>query len=357
MQELRDKYISAIAEAEDEAALESVRLAAVGKKGEVSLKMRELGKMTPEERQTVGPALNALKEEVNSAIAARKTALADAALEERLRTEWLDVTLPARRRGQGTLHPVSQVTEEVTAIFADMGFAVAEGPRVDTDWYNFDALNSPSHHPARAEMDTFYMHRAEGDNRPPHVLRTHTSPVQVRTMEKTGAPVRIICPGGVYRADYDQTHTPMFHQVEGLVVDKDISMAHLKWVLEEFVKAFFNVEHAELRFRASHFPFTEPSAEVDLRCSWDKGQLKVGEGDDWMEILGSGMVHPKVLAAGGIDPEAYQGFAFGMGIDRIAMLKYGIPDLRAFFDSDLRWLRHYGFTALDQPTLHGGLAR
>ncbi len=357
MQELRDKYISAIAEAEDEAALESVRLAAVGKKGEVSLKMRELGKMTPEERQTVGPALNALKEEVNSAIAARKTALADAALEERLRTEWLDVTLPARRRGQGTLHPVSQVTEEVTAIFADMGFAVAEGPRVDTDWYNFDALNIPSHHPARAEMDTFYMHRAEGDNRPPHVLRTHTSPVQVRTMEKTGAPVRIICPGGVYRADYDQTHTPMFHQVEGLVVDKDISMAHLKWVLEEFVKVFFNVEHAELRFRASHFPFTEPSAEVDLRCSWDKGQLKVGEGDDWMEILGSGMVHPKVLAAGGIDPEAYQGFAFGMGIDRIAMLKYGIPDLRAFFDSDLRWLRHYGFTALDQPTLHGGLAR
>lgn len=357
MQELRDKYISAIAEAEDEAALESVRLAAVGKKGEVSLKMRELGKMTPEERQTVGPALNALKEEVNSAIAARKTALADAALEERLRTEWLDVTLPARRRGQGTLHPVSQVTEEVTAIFADMGFAVAEGPRVDTDWYNFDALNIPSHHPARAEMDTFYMHRAEGDNRPPHVLRTHTSPVQVRTMEKTGAPVRIICPGGVYRADYDQTHTPMFHQVEGLVVDKDISMAHLKWVLEEFVKAFFNVEHAELRFRASHFPFTEPSAEVDLRCSWDKGQLKVGEGDDWMEILGSGMVHPKVLAAGGINPEAYQGFAFGMGIDRIAMLKYGIPDLRAFFDSDLRWLRHYGFTALDQPTLHGGLAR
>ncbi len=357
MQELRDKYISAIAEAEDEAALESVRLAAVGKKGEVSLKMRELGKMTPEERQTVGPALNALKEEVNSAIAARKTALADAALEERLRAEWLDVTLPARRRGQGTLHPVSQVTEEVTAIFADMGFAVAEGPRVDTDWYNFDALNIPSHHPARAEMDTFYMHRAEGDNRPPHVLRTHTSPVQVRTMEKTGAPVRIICPGGVYRADYDQTHTPMFHQVEGLVVDKDISMAHLKWVLEEFVKAFFNVEHAELRFRASHFPFTEPSAEVDLRCSWDKGQLKVGEGDDWMEILGSGMVHPKVLAAGGIDPEAYQGFAFGMGIDRIAMLKYGIPDLRAFFDSDLRWLRHYGFTALDQPTLHGGLAR
>ena len=357
MQELRDKYISAIAEASDEAALETVRLAAVGKKGEISLKMRELGKMTPQERQIAGPALNAMKDEVNSALLARKSALADAALEERLQSEWLDVTLPARKRDHGTIHPVSQVIEEVTAIFADMGFSVAEGPRVDTDWYNFDALNIPSHHPARAEMDTFYMHRQDGDKRPPHVLRTHTSPVQIRTMEKTGAPVRIICPGGVYRADYDQTHTPMFHQLEGLAVDKEISMAQLKWVLEEFVKAFFNVEHAELRFRASHFPFTEPSAEVDLRCSWQDGQLKVGEGDDWMEILGSGMIHPKVLAAGGIDPEQFQGFAFGMGIDRIAMLKYGIPDLRAFFDSDLRWLRHYGFSALDQPTLHGGLAR
>ncbi|MFZ9019112.1 MAG: phenylalanine--tRNA ligase subunit alpha [Paracoccaceae bacterium] len=357
MEELRAKFINAIAEAADEAALEDVRIAAVGKKGEVALKMRELGKMSPEERQVAGPALNALKDEINSALAARKASLADAALEERLRSEWLDVTLPARRRGQGTIHPVSQVTEEVTAIFADMGFAVAEGPRIDSDWYNFDALNIPGHHPARAEMDTFYMHRGEGDNRPPHVLRTHTSPVQIRTMEKTGAPVRVICPGGVYRADYDQTHTPMFHQVEGLAVDKDISMANLKWTLEEFVKAFFNVDNVELRFRASHFPFTEPSAEVDLRGSWADGQLRVGEGDDWMEILGSGMVHPKVLAAGGIDPEQWQGFAFGMGIDRIAMLKYGIPDLRSFFDSDLRWLRHYGFAALDQPTLHGGLAR
>ncbi|MEL0285805.1 MAG: phenylalanine--tRNA ligase subunit alpha, partial [Paracoccaceae bacterium] len=229
MEELRAKFINAIAEAADEAALEDVRIAAVGKKGEVALKMRELGKMSPEERQVAGPALNALKDEINSALAARKASLADAALEERLRSEWLDVTLPARRRGQGTIHPVSQVTEEVTAIFADMGFAVAEGPRIDSDWYNFDALNIPGHHPARAEMDTFYMHRGEGDNRAPHVLRTHTSPVQIRTMEKTGAPVRVICPGGVYRADYDQTHTPMFHQVEGLAVDNDISMANLKW--------------------------------------------------------------------------------------------------------------------------------
>ena len=357
MDDLKSKYLGQIADAADEAALETIRLAAVGKKGEVSLKMRELGKMTPEERQTAGPQLNALKDEINSALAAKKAALGDAALNERLRTEWLDVTLPSRDRRQGSVHPVSQVTEELTAIFAEMGFSVAEGPRIDTDWYNFDALNIPGHHPARAEMDTFYMHRAEGDNRPPHVLRTHTSPVQIRSMEKMGAPLRIICPGGVYRADYDQTHTPMFHQVEGLAVDKDISMANLKWVLEEFFAAFFEIDGIKTRFRASHFPFTEPSAEVDIQCSWEGGQLRIGEGDGWLEVLGSGMVHPKVLAAGGIDPDTWQGFAFGMGIDRIAMLKYGIPDLRAFFDSDLRWLRHYGFASLDVPTLHSGLSR
>lgn len=357
MDDLREKYLSAVQNVQDEPSLEELRLAAIGKKGEISLKMRELGKMTPEERQTVGPKLNALKDEINAALAAKKAALGDAALEARLAEEWLDVSLPARDRPMGTVHPISQVIDEVTAIFADMGFAVAEGPRIDTDWYNFDALNIPGHHPARAEMDTFYMARADGDNRPPHVLRTHTSPVQIRAMEAQGAPIRIICPGGVYRADYDQTHTPMFHQVEGLAVDKDISMAQLKWVLEEFIKSYFEVDAVDLRFRASHFPFTEPSAEVDIRCSWEGGTLKVGEGDDWLEILGSGMVHPKVLKAGGIDPEIWQGFAFGMGIDRIAMLKYGIPDLRAFFDSDLRWLRHYGFAALDQPSLAAGLSR
>ncbi|MDV4169471.1 phenylalanine--tRNA ligase subunit alpha [Rhodovulum sp. FJ3] len=357
MDDLRQKYIDAIANAADEGALEQLRLQAVGKKGEISLKMRELGKMTPEERQVAGPALNALKDEINSALAGKKAALADAALEERLRGEWLDVTLPVRPRRQGTIHPVSQVTEEVTAIFADMGFAVAEGPQIESDWYNFDALNIPPEHPARQEHDTFFMHRAEGDDRPPHVLRTHTSPVQIRAMQAQGAPIRVIAPGRVYRCDYDQTHTPMFHQVEGLAIDKDISMANLKWVLEEFCRAFFEIDEVELRFRASHFPFTEPSAEVDIRCSWDNGTLKLGEGDDWLEILGSGMVHPKVLAAGGIDPNEYQGFAFGVGIDRIAMLKYGIPDLRAFFDSDLRWLRHYGFSALDVPTLHAGLSR
>ncbi|KAA0917576.1 phenylalanine--tRNA ligase subunit alpha [Aquicoccus porphyridii] len=357
MDDLRDKYIKLIADAGDESTLEDLRVQAVGKKGEISLQMRELGKMSAEERQVMGPRLNALKDEINSALAAKREALADAALDERLRGEWLDVTLPARGRRAGTIHPISQVTEEVTAIFADMGFAVAEGPQVESDWHNFDALNIPGHHPARAEMDTFYMHRAEGDERPPHVLRTHTSPVQIRSMELQGAPIRVICPGRVYRADYDQTHTPMFHQVEGLALDTDISMANLKWTLEEFVKAFFEVDDVELRFRASHFPFTEPSAEVDIRCSWEGGQLKVGEGDDWLEILGSGMVHPNVLRAGGINPNVHQGFAFGMGIDRLAMLKYGIPDLRAFFDSDLRWLRHYGFASLDVPTLHGGLSR
>ncbi|MCE6959511.1 phenylalanine--tRNA ligase subunit alpha [Cereibacter sphaeroides] len=354
---LRGKYIEAIAAASDEAALEEVRLAALGKKGEISLKMRELGQMTPEERSTVGAALNRLRDEIDASLRARKAGLADAALDARLKTEWLDVTLPGRPRRMGTIHPVSQVMAELTAIFADMGFAVAEGPQVESDWFNFDALNIPPEHPARQEHDTFFMARAEGDARPPHVLRTHTSPVQIRAMQAQGAPIRVIAPGRVYRMDMDQTHTPMFHQVEGLAIDRDISMANLKWVLEEFCRAFFEVPSVELRFRASHFPFTEPSAEVDIRCSWEGGQLKIGEGDGWLEILGSGMVHPKVLAAAGVNPDEWQGFAFGMGIDRIAMLKYGIPDLRAFFESDLRWLRHYGFAALDMPDLAGGLSR
>ena len=350
---LRAKYLGAVLEAADEAALEAVRLAALGKKGEVALMMRDLGGMSPEERQTTGKALNALKDELDSALRARKAALGDAALDERLRAEWLDVTLPARPRRMGTIHPVSQVTEECAAIFADMGFAVAEGPQVETDWYNFDALNIAPEHPARQEHDTFFLHRAEGDARPPHVLRTHTSPVQIRAMQAQGAPIRVIAPGRVYRMDMDQTHTPMFHQIEGLAIDRDISMANLKWVLEEFFSAYFGAR-VRTRFRASHFPFTEPSAEVDIQCSWVGGTLKVGEGDGWLEVLGSGMVHPKVLTAGGIDPDQWQGFAFGMGIDRMAMLKYGVPDLRAFFDSDLRWLRHYGFAALEAPSLHAG---
>lgn len=354
---LRMTWLAKVAEAADEASLETVRLAALGKKGEISLKMRELGKMTPEQRQTEGKALNALRDEIDSALRAKKAAFEDEALNARLQTEWLDVTLPGRPRPAGTIHPVSQVIAEVTEIFADMGFAVAEGPQVESDFFNFDALNIPPEHPARQEHDTFFMARAEGDQRPPHVLRTHTSPVQIRAMQQSGAPIRVICPGRVYRMDMDQTHTPMFHQVEGLAIGKDISMANLKWTLEEFCRAFFEVEEVELRFRASHFPFTEPSAEVDIRCSWEGGQLKIGQGDDWLEILGSGMVHPKVLKAAGVDPDEYQGFAFGMGIDRIAMLKYGIPDLRAFFESDLRWLRHYGFAAGDLPTISGGLSR
>ncbi|MDO5621184.1 MAG: phenylalanine--tRNA ligase subunit alpha [Paracoccus sp. (in: a-proteobacteria)] len=354
---LRQQWLDRIAAAADPAGLEEVRLAALGKKGEISLKMRELGQMTPEERQTTGAALNRLRDELDAALRARKAALEDAALDARLAGEWLDVTLPGRPRPAGTIHPVSQVMDEVTTIFADMGFAVAEGPQVESDWFNFDALNIPPEHPARQEHDTFFMHRAADDPRPPHVLRTHTSPVQIRAMQEQGAPIRVIAPGRVYRMDMDQTHTPMFHQVEGLAIGRDISMANLKWTLEEFCRAFFEVEEVELRFRASHFPFTEPSAEVDIRCSWEGGKLTIGEGDSWLEILGSGMVHPKVLAAAGVDPAEYQGFAFGMGIDRIAMLKYGIPDLRAFFESDLRWLRHYGFAAGDVPSVAGGLSR
>ena len=353
---LKAKYLTAIAAALDEAALEEVRLSALGKKGEISLKMRDLGQMDPVQRQAAGAMLNILKDEVEAALRAKKAALGDAALNDRLNAEWLDVTLPGRPRRMGSIHPVSQVLDELTAIFADMGFAVAEGPQVESDWYNFDALNIPPEHPARQEHDTFFMARADGDIRPPHVLRTHTSPVQIRAMTEQGAPIRVIAPGRVYRMDMDQTHTPMFHQVEGLAIDRNISMANLKWVLEEFCRAFFEVPSVELRFRASHFPFTEPSAEVDIRCSWEGGQLKIGQGDKWMEILGSGMVHPKVLAAAGVDPTQWQGFAFGMGIDRIAMLKYGIPDLRAFFESDLRWLKHYGFAALDMPDLAGGLS-
>lgn len=357
LSDLRQTWLDRISAAADPAALEDVRVAALGKKGEISGRMKELGRMTPEERQTAGAALNRLKDEVDAALRARKAGLEDAALDARLREEWLDVTLPGRPRPQGTIHPVSQVTEEVTAIFADMGFSVAEGPQVESDWFNFDALNIAPEHPARQEHDTFFMARAEGDNRPPHVLRTHTSPVQIRAMQERGAPIRVIAPGRVYRMDMDQTHTPMFHQVEGLAIDRDISMAQLKWTLEEFCRAFFEVPSVELRFRASHFPFTEPSAEVDIRCSWEGGTLKIGEGSSWLEILGSGMVHPKVLAASGVDPEQWQGFAFGMGIDRIAMLKYGIPDLRAFFESDVRWLKHYGFAPGDVPSVAGGVSR
>ncbi len=352
--ELESQLVSAVEAAGDEATLDTVRVSALGKKGAISERMKTLGAMSPDERKQAGQALNAIKDKVAAAIASRSASLKEAALEARLATEFVDVTLPARPEMQGSVHPVSQVWEEITQIFGDMGFAVAEGPHIETDWYNFGALNIPDDHPARQEHDTFYFNPKPDGSR--MVLRTHTSPVQIRTMQTSETPIRIIAPGRTFRCDSDQTHTPMFHQVEGLVLDDKTHLGHLKWCLEEFCKAFFEVDAVKMRFRASHFPFTEPSMEVDINCSWEKGHVKVGVGDSWLEILGSGMVHPNVIRAGGLDPDKVQGFAFGMGIDRLAMLKYGIPDLRAFFEADLRWLRHYGFRSLNVPTLAGGLS-
>lgn len=352
--ELESQLVSAVEAAGDEATLDTVRVSALGKKGAISERMKTLGAMSPDERKQAGQALNAIKDTVAAAIASRSASLKQAALEARLATEFVDVTLPARPEMQGSVHPVSQVWEEITQIFGDMGFAVAEGPHIETDWYNFGALNIPDDHPARQEHDTFYFNPKPDGSR--MVLRTHTSPVQIRTMQNSETPIRIIAPGRTFRCDSDQTHTPMFHQVEGLVLDDKTHLGHLKWCLEEFCKAFFEVDAIKMRFRASHFPFTEPSMEVDINCSWEKGHVKVGVGDSWLEILGSGMVHPNVIRAGGLDPDKVQGFAFGMGIDRLAMLKYGIPDLRAFFEADLRWLRHYGFRSLNVPTLAGGLS-
>jgi phenylalanyl-tRNA synthetase alpha chain len=354
LDQLESETLKLIADAGDEAALEAVRVSALGKKGSISERMATLGKMAPEERKAAGAALNVIKDRVTEAIAVKKSALADAALNARLATERVDITLPVRPELRGTVHPVSQVWEEVVQIFGDLGFSVAEGPHIEDDFHNFDALNMPPDHPARQEHDTFYFHEKPDGSR--MVLRTHTSPVQIRTMLSSKPPIRIIAPGRTFRSDSDMTHTPMFNQVEGLVIDETAHMGNLKWVLQEFCKAFFEIDEVKMRFRASHFPFTEPSMEVDIQYSREGGQLKLGLGDKWMEILGSGMVHPNVIKAGGLDPAKYQGFAFGMGIDRIAMLKYGIPDLRAFFESDLRWLRHYGFRSLQMPNLAGGLS-
>jgi phenylalanyl-tRNA synthetase alpha chain len=348
--------LAAVGTAADEASLETVRVSALGRKGSVSELLKTLGTMTPAERQTAGPAINGLKDRVNDALVARKAILREEALSRRLAAEAVDVTLPVRRSPleTGRIHPVSQVIDEITAICADLGFSIAEGPDIETDYYNFTALNFPVGHPAREMHDTFFFNpNAEGERL---LLRTHTSPVQIRTMEKQKPPIRVVIPGRTYRQDSDQTHTPMFHQLEGLVIEEDTNIGHLKWVLEEFCRAFFEVDKVEMRFRPSFFPFTEPSMEVDIRCRRIGNEIRFGEGDDWLEILGCGMVHPNVLRHGGIDPDRYQGFAWGMGIDRIAMLKYGMPDLRAFFDADVRWLRHYGFRPLDLPTLAGGLS-
>jgi phenylalanyl-tRNA synthetase alpha chain len=334
-------------------ALDEVRVKAIGKSGSITALLKTLGTMSAEDKAAKGPLFNGLRERLTAALAHRKADLETAALNQKLATEKVDITLPVAAAPQGRLHPIHQVMDELTEIFADLGFAVAEGPEIETDWHNFTALNIPPEHPARAMHDTFYFPANETGER--MVLRTHTSPVQIRTMMSQKPPIRIIAPGRTYRSDSDATHTPMFHQVEGLVIDRTTSMAHLRWCLETFIKAFFEVDHVVTRFRPSFFPFTEPSAELDVQCSWEGGELKVGEGNDWLEILGCGMVHPKVIAACGLDPDEFQGFAFGCGIDRLAMLKYGMTDLRAFFDADLRWLRHYGFSVLDVPTLSGGV--
>lgn len=351
---LEAELLAEVAALPDEAGLEALRLAELGKKGRVSLMMRQLGGMSPDARQTIGPALNGLRDRLAEAIANAKTVLADAALDARLASDTRDMTLSAAPERVGALHPVMQVFEEMAAIFAEMGFAVAEGPDIEDDFHNFTALNFPEGHPSREMHDTFFFGPdADGQRK---LLRTHTSPVQVRTMMSQEPPIRIIAPGRVYRCDWDATHTPMFHQIEGLVIGRDIHMGHLKGCLERFVAAFFEVDQVIAQFRPHFFPFTEPSAEMDVRCDRSGGQVRVGEGDDWLEILGCGMVHPNVIAQCGLDPEVWQGFAFGMGVDRLAMLKYGMNDLRPYFEADPRWLSHYGFKPWLLPTVAGGLS-
>ena len=350
---LKSELLTAAHAAPDLAALEALRVSGLGKKGRITQLMKGLGGLDPEARKAQGQALNQVKDALQSAIEARKAELEEVELERRLAEESLDVSLPARPREVGLVHPISQTMEELVAIFGEMGFTVAEGPHIEDDFHNFDALNIPPEHPARQEMDTFYFPEKSDGSR--MVLRTHTSPVQVRTMQATKPPIRVIAPGRTFRADHDATHSPMFHQVEGLVIDESTHMGHLKGTLIEFCRAYFGVDDLPVRFRPSYFPFTEPSAEVDIGCSKKGGQLVIGAGDDWLEILGCGMVNPKVLENCGIDSTKYQGFAFGMGIERIAMLKYGMPDLRPFYDSDIRWLRHYGFVPLETPSMVRGL--
>ncbi len=352
---IKKEVEEASAAATSVAALENVRVEALGKKGRVTQLMKGLGGLAPDERKRKGAIYNRLKDEIGEILENRRAELERLALGERLASERVDVTLPCRPESmpEGRIHPISQTLDEVVAIFGEMGFMVAEGPDIEDDFHNFSALNIPPEHPARQMHDTFYL---PGDGEP-LVLRTHTSPVQVRTMQAVKPPLRIIAPGRAYRCDSDMTHTPMFHQVEGLVVDESTHMGHLKGCLTDFCRAYFEVEDLPLRFRPSFFPFTEPSAEVDIGCSRKEGELKIGGGDDWLEILGCGMVHPNVLEACGVDSGVFQGFAFGLGVERIAMLKYGIPDLRTFFEADLRWLRHYGFLPLDIPSMLAGLSR
>ena len=355
LETLETDLTAQITSAASEAALEEVRVAALGKKGAVSERMKTLGKMSPDERKEMGPALNGLKTRIADAIEAKKAELEEAALDARLASEKVDVTLPVAPEAKGSIHPVSQVTDEIIAIFSAMGFSVAEGPDIEDDFHNFTALNFPADHPAREMHDTFFFEPKEDGSR--MLLRTHTSPVQIRTMMTEKPPLRIVIPGRTFRCDSDQTHTPMFHQVEGLVIDKETHMGHLKGTLEAFAKAYFEVDSVRTRFRPHFFPFTEPSAEMDIGYERVGKEIRIGQGEKWMEILGCGMVHPNVLRNCGLDPDEYQGFAFGMGVDRLAMLKYGIPDLRDFFAADARWLEHYGFDPLDTPSLWAGLSR
>ena len=352
---LQTELMAAIDSADTLDALEAVRISALGKQGSVSALLKTMGAMSPDERQTQGPIINGLRESVTAGLAGKKAALETAELNRRLASECFDMTLPAPETPRGTVHPVSQVMDELAEIFADMGFAVAEGREIEDDWHNFTALNIPETHPARAMHDTFYFPDEMAREGSKMLLRTHTSPVQIRTMTSQEPPIRIIAPGRVYRSDSDATHTPMFHQIEGLVIDKGIHLGHLKWTLETFLKAYFEREDVVLRLRPSYFPFTEPSVEVDVGYSMVNGKRVIGGSEGWMEVLGSGMVHRKVIEACGLDPDIWQGFAFGTGVDRLAMLKYGMDDLRAFFDGDNRWLQHYGFDALDVPTLSGGV--
>ena len=347
LQKLQQEAATAIEKATTLDEIEGIRISQLGKKGVISIQLQGLGKLPPEERKEFGAKINAVKNEITSSIESKKQQLEATALDAKLEGEKIDVTLPIRPQKEGGIHPVSQVIEECIAIFASQGFAVEEGPEIEDDFHNFSALNIPPGHPAREMQDTFYL--PANENGEPLVLRTHTSSVQIRTMQNGKPPFKFIAPGRVYRSDYDITHTPMFHQIEGLYIDKNINMGHLKGCLHNFLKAFFELDEVPLRFRPSFFPFTEPSAEVDIGCERKDGELKIGAGKDWLEILGCGMVHPNVLKNVGIDPDEYQGFAFGLGIERLAMLKYGAPDLRNFFDSDIRWLDHYGFGILDIP--------
>ncbi len=348
---LKHAVAASLAEAGDLRAWDEVRVAVLGKNGTLTAQLKALGAASPEQRRERGAALNVLKGELTAMIEARRAALEQAALEARLASERVDVSLPPPPLPSGLIHPVSRTMDEMAAIFGAMGFRVAEGPDIESDWYNFGALNIPAHHPARADHDTFYLPGEDGGV--PRVLRTHTSPVQARTMLNQTPPIRIIATGRTYRADHDATHSPMFHQCEGLVIGRGITLGHLKGCLIDFLRAFFGIGDLPVRFRSSYFPFTEPSMEVDI--GWNRKTGELGKGGDWLEILGSGMVHPRVLANCGIDPREWQGFAFGMGVERVTMLKHGIADLRPFYDTDLRWLRHYGFSALNPVSLQEGI--